>query len=308
MIACQRHYDEKTQRVARPEVERVLRRTEIHTDYGDLISFVLSSCGGVLDPWVIRDIDGFLKGLPVIRDVAPSILGKFRDLDLGATGCGRWRSAMYKLMSSHSGSKSYYAPTDIHKMNKMAKEIVAADACMAAAEKYVEKQNGLNACERSQLYSLYQMRVCAHVAKSPMPGGRTFKSLGAIGWELHKSVQEACNKAGVAPQGGNPWKKEDQDPAPQSAANSSAIAPVMAQSASSLREVLKHFEQKGFSVEDVVMLKDGGKKDEFSSLRASRRLLFRCSSLAARPTSRSTLTISFATTRKNQKICGTLRM
>ena len=82
-------------------VEKMMLRSETRRphDIPFLVSWVRSSSGGK-DPFVLRDVLRFAKGLKIARELPSVVLGSFEKIYLGPSGSPYWRGAAVKAMLS----------------------------------------------------------------------------------------------------------------------------------------------------------------------------------------------------------------
>ena len=144
--------------------------------------FSCHGCGipsGGRDPFVLRDILRFAKGLKVAREPQSAVLGSFERIYLGPTGSPYWRGAAVKAMLSArqrditNGVNLYCAMTDVQNWGKASVKLVqSANAIMElargiTAERAVQK---LGADIIETRIDTLDIRLCAHIQKRPLQG------------------------------------------------------------------------------------------------------------------------------------------
>ena len=271
--ACKQHVDTQTKKVDIEKVTATLRRSEVHSGaLDDILSFVVGSCGTLEDPFVLHDLDGFLKTLNVVKDPNAQVLGKVGKADLGPTGCPWWRGCCYKAMAvSGNATKPYLVVTDVAPWQKILKTIIQADNMMQQARKLADRCPDLPTSKRSILLGYLDLRAFAHVNKRPLafvPG--TFKSLSQIGATFFAELCEACKTAELPLPKGNPWKDEEVIEAASKSGGSGLDVPSLRPggSAAQSREYLV---TKGFTLDTEVKAKDDKDGNEIWKLAAVQR-------------------------------------
>lgn len=209
LVKCHKHAQNNLLEDGKPNWDRIellMKRSEPDRaeDIPHIIAWMRSSCGGVGDPWVMNDIVRFQRSLTVYRDIPPSVLGKFENVNLGPSKCPFWRAAVAKaiLLARQSdivnGTNTYVTMGDVAGFAKAAfKFVETANGYMQrarelATDKTLKKVPTL---EIDQIIDTFDIRLVGHILKRPLKGD--FKSLMSIGTALHASFVEAASVNGL---------------------------------------------------------------------------------------------------------------
>ncbi len=200
------------------KVELRVTRSELNreAEVPHYLEFVKDWSGGMSDPFVLKDLDNFVKTLPNVRELPSTIIGKLAALDLGPTEGAWWRCACIKSMLSSSdkyasGNRSTFFTTgDIQSMQsaKLKPQVLAASAHMATARKISNCILGHKSVEVEGIKSTLDRKLVSHAinrSKDATPGSR---GLIEICQQFHQSLQKLGNGCDVKVECPADWQQQ----------------------------------------------------------------------------------------------------
>jgi len=153
----------------------------------DLVNYVRNWSGGLNDPFLLADLDLYIKGLSNIREIPSSVIGKLGTLDLGVLVGGRFRTACLKALAVSSdhknGESTYLRSSDVVAMGSKWKPFVLqADEIMKTARvvmNNIPESFQLALPMRALLLGNLDVRLVSHVVQRPTAFGsyKTFHDI-----------------------------------------------------------------------------------------------------------------------------------
>lgn len=190
-------------------VEKLVCRADFKNanDVEALTKFVREWSGGLDDPFILRDVDEYLKTLKVARKVPGFMIGKLATMDLGMEVGAVWRAACIKAMFSASskfidpgsGESTFLKVPDYQAMvTRLKTFVMQADGMMHEARTIAAKEQTLLHSSRAKMIGILDIRLVCHVLQRPMGFG-SFKCLAEIGYSFYKELETELGKKPVEP-------------------------------------------------------------------------------------------------------------
>ena len=170
------------------KVHAIVARSEFvrQDEIKDIIAFVRKWSGdGIKDPWIMSEIDAYIKTLKVTKYAPGVILGKLADMDLGPSIGGCFRAACLKAMASISDPK-HVSPNGDSKFigladclgfaGRLKPLVIQADDIMQRTRKIADADNVLDKISKTKLVGICDVRLVGHVLQRSTGFG-VFKSM-----------------------------------------------------------------------------------------------------------------------------------
>ena len=189
------------------DIKRTLQNTSGSDQEGlpELIKFVKEVSGGLETPWVLQDLNRFLRTLTINHSWPPSVLVKLADSTLDV-----WlRIALLKATSASprqvGNEARWLSPSDINTLQQKNRQFADSAAVAMKAGKIVPdkltmhaqaelaKGNSIDVNDLLKCFDHFQIRLASHIVMRPIGVGTVspYKSLHEIG-ALFRDDCESC--------------------------------------------------------------------------------------------------------------------